>query len=76
MTHYQAGLMGADHEWKIGVQLERGEHISPSVIPTGVRYVDVNNVPSQSVSSAPSNSGGMFITSSGFASDAVTLGTG
>src|SRR6185436_18500566 len=74
MTHYQAGLMGADHEWKVGVQRERGEHSSPSVIPTGVRYVYVNNVPSQSVSSAPTNSGGMFITSSGFASDAITLG--
>ena len=74
MTHYQAGLMGGDHEWKIGVQVERGEHVSPSVIPTGVRYIDVNNVPSQSVSSAPTNSGGMFITSSGFASDALTLG--
>jgi hypothetical protein len=73
MTHYQAGVMGADHEWKIGVQWERGEHISPSVIPTGVRYIDINKAPSQSVSSAPSNSGGMFITSSGFASDALTM---
>jgi len=75
MTHYKAGLLGADHEWKVGLQVERGEHITPTIVPTGVRYVDVNNVPSQSVSSAPSNSGGVFITSSGFASDALTLGS-
>lgn len=74
LSHYRAGLLGADHQWKIGGQLERGEHQSPSVIPSGVRFVDSNGQPLQSVSSAPSNSGGVSITASAFASDAVTLG--
>src|SRR5262249_33015192 len=74
LSHYRTGLLGADHQWKIGGQLERGEHQSPSVIPGGVRFVDSNGGPLQSVSSAPSNSGGVSITASAFASDAITLG--
>jgi hypothetical protein len=74
LSHYRTGLVGADHQWKIGGQIERGEHQSPSVIPGGVRFVDSNRQPSQSVSSAPSDYGGMSITASAFASDAVTLG--
>src|SRR5262249_49902663 len=42
LSHYRTGLLGADHQWKIGGQLERGEHQSPSVIPGGVRFVDSN----------------------------------
>jgi hypothetical protein len=74
VTQYRAGLWGVDHEWKLGVQFERGEHRSPAIIPTGVRYVDSNGAPVQAVSSAPSNSGGVSLTSSGFISDALTLG--
>ena len=74
VTQYRAGLWGVDHEWKLGVQFERGEHREPSIIPTGVRYVDINGAPAQAVSSAPSNSGGVSLTSSGFISDALTLG--
>ena len=74
VTQYRAGLWGVDHEWKLGVQFERGEHREPSIIPTGVRYVDTNGAPAQAVSSAPSNSGGVSLTSSGFISDALTLG--
>jgi hypothetical protein len=74
ISHYRPGLWGADHQWKLGAQFERGEHRSPSIIPTGVRYIDTNGAPSQAVSSAPSNSGGVSVTSSGFASDALTLG--
>jgi hypothetical protein len=67
-------LWGVDHEWRLGAQFERGEHRSRSIIPTGVRYVDTNGAPTQAVSSAPSNSGGVSLTSSGFISDALTLG--
>ncbi|MEO6236918.1 MAG: TonB-dependent receptor [Vicinamibacterales bacterium] len=74
ITHYRPGLLGADHEFKTGVQVERGEHRSPSIIPTGVRFVDSNGQMSQSISSAPSNSGGVFIAAAGFVSDALTLG--
>ena len=74
MTRYHAGRSGVDHEWKIGLQAERGEAHGPSVIPTGVRYDDRNGLPFRSISSEPSHSGGMFVTAAGFASDAITLG--
>ena len=73
ISHYRPGLFGVDHQWKLGAQVERGEHRSPSIVPSGVRFID-NNGPSQSISSLPSNSGGMFITASGFISDGMTLG--
>jgi hypothetical protein len=74
LSHYQAGWLGGDHQWKIGSQVERGEHHGPSIIPTGVRYVDSNGVPAQAVSSDPSISGGLFITAAAFVSDALTIG--
>jgi hypothetical protein len=74
LIHYRPGFLGADHEWKVGGQIERGEHRSPNVIPTGERYVDSSGLPFQQVSSAPSNTGGLFITTAGFVSDAITVG--
>jgi hypothetical protein len=74
LSHYRPGLWGADHEWKAGLQIERGEHRTPVIIPTGVRYVDINSQRSQSISMTPANSGGVFITSSGFVTDGVTFG--
>jgi len=74
LTHYRAGLLGADHEWKAGLQIERGEHHSVSMAPTGVRFVYRNSVPFQSVAAAPSNTGGRFITTGAFLTDALTLG--
>ena len=74
VTRYRAGLWGTDHEWRAGAQFERGEHREPSVIPTSVRYVNINGAPAQTVSRPPSNSGGVSLTSSIFVSDAVTLG--
>ena len=35
LSRYLSGLPGADHQLKIGGQLERGEHDSQAVIPTG-----------------------------------------
>jgi len=74
LSHYSPGLFAADHQWKIGTQIEKGEHYQPAIIPGGVRYVDDNGHPYQAVSSSPSNSGGQFITAAAFASDAVTIG--
>jgi hypothetical protein len=74
LSHYRPGLFGADHEVKVGGQVERGEHHTSSVIPTGVRYVDDGNTPFQAVFSAPSHSGGLFLTGAVFASDAITVG--
>jgi hypothetical protein len=74
VSHGRTGLLGADHEWKLGGQIERGEHRTPTVVPGGTRYVDRNSAPVQAISIAPSNSGGLFITPAVFASDAVTIG--
>ena len=74
LTHYRPGFLAADHEWKIGGQVERGEHQGPIVIPTGARFVDSNGAKSQKVVSAPSNTGGLFLTTAAFASDEITIG--
>jgi hypothetical protein len=73
LTHYQTGLWGADHTWKVGGQIERGEHHTYVVIPTGVRYTDRNG-PSSATYNDPSNTGGMFVTLGLFASDQIALG--
>jgi TonB dependent receptor/Carboxypeptidase regulatory-like domain len=73
VSHYRPGLLGGDHQWKVGGQVERGEHHSAVVIPTGQRFVDVGGEPSEVISSPPSHIGGVFITAAGFATDAITL---
>ena len=74
MSRYQAGWLGVDHQWKIGGQVERGGHHATNIVPTGVRFVDSNGQPSQSISIDPSHVGAMFVTAAAFASDALTLG--
>jgi hypothetical protein len=74
LTHYRPRLFGAAHEWKLGVQLEKGEHRFPSIIPTGTRYVDDNGRPFQAISREPSNAGGVFVTAAAFASDSIAVG--
>ena len=74
MSRYQRDGLGADHQWKIGGQVEQGGHHATNIIPTGVRFVDSGGRRSQSVSSAPSHVGGQFVTAAAFASDALTLG--
>ena len=74
VTHYRPAFWGADHQWKAGTQIEKGEARGPNVIPTGVRYEDSNGQPVRSISSEPSHTGGMFVTASAFASDAITVG--
>ena len=74
LNHYMPALWGADHQWKIGGQVERGEHYAPTIIPTGVRYVDNGGAPFQAISRTPSQEGGVFITAAAFVSDAITVG--
>ena len=74
LNHYQPGLWGNDHQWKVGVQIERGGHHVPSVIPGGTRYVDNDGRPFQAISRAPSIEAGAFSGMAAFASDAISLG--
>jgi hypothetical protein len=75
LSHYRPGWLGADHEWKVGTQIERGEHYQPVVIPGGTRFTDDNGQPFQAISAPPSNSGGLFVTAAAFASDTLTIGS-
>ena len=72
LTRFQRGLL-LDHELKIGTSLEKGEHFQPQVIPSGTRYVDYPGRAFQAISSAPSNTGGEFLTAAVFASDALQV---
>ena len=74
ITHYQTGLFGADHQWKLGGSVERGEAQHTTIIPTGTRFSDNNGQPFQSISRDPSPDGGQSMTASTFASDAITAG--
>jgi hypothetical protein len=74
LNHYSAGFLGADHQLRIGGQLDKGEHRLSTIIPTGVRYVDNGGRPFQSVSADPSTAGGAFTNVAGFVSDAATVG--
>src|SRR6185295_11403610 len=74
LSHYQRRLLGANHALKMGMEIEKGEHRQPLVIPTGIRYVYDNGQPFQTISQAPSNNGGQFITTALFVTDGVTIG--
>jgi TonB dependent receptor-like, beta-barrel len=74
LNHYQPRLLGANHQWRLGGQLEKGEHELSSIIPTGIRYVDLAGRPFQATWSGPSIMGGQFITTAAFVSDAITAG--
>ena len=74
LTTYRPGFWGADHQWKIGGQFERGESNGLTVIPTGRRFIDHRDPdPPQAVTQDPSLSGGLSLTFSAFATDQVTL---
>jgi hypothetical protein len=72
-NRYQSEWLGAAHDVRAGMQIERGEHRAPVVIPGGVRYVDSDGAPFQAVLRAPSISGGRADSLALFASDAVAL---
>jgi hypothetical protein len=74
VSYFRPGLWGGDHQWKMGGQFDRGDHHVPSVIPTGVRFVDNGGQPFQAISRAPSHEGGVSLTASGFVADTITMG--
>ncbi len=73
VSHYQPALAKAAHEFKIGAQLEKGEHTSLRAVPTGVMLITFDGLPLQSVSSDPSNAAGQVSTTAAFVSDAITV---
>jgi outer membrane receptor protein involved in Fe transport len=72
-NRYQSAWLGAQHELKAGIQLERGEHRQPTVIPGGVRYNDSNGLPFQAEYREPSIAGGRADMVAFFASDSIAL---
>src|SRR4029453_2828468 len=66
LTHYQRGPLQTHHAWKVGVEIEKGEHRETQIIPTGTRFVDKNGQPYQAVSASPGVEGGQFVATSLF----------
>jgi TonB-dependent receptor-like protein/carboxypeptidase family protein len=73
LNRYESATLGGDHHIKAGAQYERGEHRLRQVIPGGVQYIDDNSAPFQAVFREPSIAGGVFHTSSLFASDSMSV---
>ena len=74
MTRVGSPFFGLEHEWKFGVQVEKGEHSVDNATPTGVRYVDNNGQPFQAIYREPVVAGGAFLTAGPFITDAMTIG--
>ena len=54
MLHrYQSAWLGADHDFKVGTQVEDGNHYGTSTLAGGVRYVDNNGAPFQAIYRTP-----------------------
>jgi hypothetical protein len=76
ISHYRLGPWGADHDWRLGAQVEKGGHDVIVVTPTGERFVDLNGSPAQKIAQAPSRIGGEFVTAAAFVSDSIRVGDG
>jgi len=74
LNHYQPGFLGNDHQWKTGVQIERGGHHVPLIFPGGTQYIDNDGRPFQAISRSPSMEAGAFRGIAAFVSDAVSIG--
>ena len=75
LSHHRAGWFGADHEWRIGVEVDRGEHRAASVLPTLCELcLHGWSLVAAHAADRPSNSGGRFVTAAAFVSDAIQLG--
>jgi hypothetical protein len=73
LHRYQPEWLNTDHEFKVGMQIERGEHRLLQILPGGVRYIDRNAAPFQAVFREPSIAGGVFITPAVFAADTFSV---
>ena len=73
LHRYESGLLGADHQFRVGAAFERGLHRLVGVIPGGVRFNDRNGAPFQAIYREPTIAGGVFLTPSVFFSDSVRV---
>lgn len=73
LHRYQSGWLGTEHHFRVGTQIERGEHRLRQAFPGGVQFVDSNGEPFQAIFRAPSIAGGVFITSAVFVSDSFSI---
>ncbi len=73
IDRYHRSPWGSDHQWRVGTQLERGEHRLPLIVPTGTRFIHDGGRPFQAVSSDPSITGGLFVTAAGFVNHTMTV---
>jgi len=74
LNRYQSAWLGADHHFRAGTQFERGEHRKSQAFIGGAQYIDNNRARFQAIFREPSLTGGVFLTSSLFASDSISVG--
>ena len=73
LNRYQQEWFGADHHFRAGTQIERGEHRSTNAFTSGVQYEDTGATKVQQKTRDPWTSGGRFNTWALFASDSISL---
>jgi hypothetical protein len=72
LHRYASGTLGADHHFKVGTQIERGQHHLLRASPGGVQFVDSRSAPFQAIFRDPWVAGGLFHTAAAFASDSFS----
>ena len=73
-SRYVPSIARMAHEFKIGGDLDRGEHDSLRMIPFGERFVDRGGAPFQRFVNGPSVAGGVVISGAAFVQDRFTIG--
>ncbi len=73
LHQYRTGWLGADHEFKVGSQFERGEHRLIQQFPGGVQFIDSRGAKFQAVYREPWIAGGVFYATAAFASHSITV---
>ena len=67
-------FFGARHDWKVGAEVEQGEHRALLVIPFLERFLFVNGTLRERTTQQPSNAGGQFLSASTFVTDSIRMG--
>ena len=67
-------FFGARHDWKVGAEIDGGEHRALLVIPTLERFLYVDGVLRERTKQLPSNAGGQFLSAGTFVTDSIRMG--
>ena len=74
LSHYATDFMGADHDFKFGVQYANGSHSGHYGYTNGISYYDYNGEPYYAYLRERYNYGGQFKNTGVFAEDLLSIG--